>query len=143
MNMGDDTIEIKGFRLQQKTRNIDKIGNALEKWIEEGRHLSHGVNIEGLARELGINRTYLSNYINDTYRTNFNGWINDHRIKHAQKIILEKPDANLSLIALGVGFSDLAHFSKLFKQSTGLSPSVWRKNAIGKFNDIFCNTYKK
>lgn len=44
-----------------------------------------GITIQDLSREIGINRTYLSNYINETYQTNFNGWINDLRIEEAKQ----------------------------------------------------------
>ena len=83
-----------------------------------------------LSKELGINRTYLSNFINEVYGTNFNGWINELRVKEAKSKMCESPELSLSEIADFVGFADSAHFSKQFKQNEGVSPSVWRKNKI-------------
>ena len=41
-----------------------------------------------LSREIGINRTYLSNYINETYQDNFNGSLNDlPALKKRSKIV--------------------------------------------------------
>lgn len=86
-----------------------------------------GITIQDLSREIGINRTYLSNYINETYQTNFNGWINDLRIEEAKQKIMQSPEINLSDLAEAVGFADQAHFSKQFKQKEGIPPSIWKK----------------
>ena len=88
--------------------------------------------IQDLSREIGINRTYLSNYINETYQSNFNGWLNDLRIEEAKQKIISSPEINLSDLAEMVGFADQAHFSKQFKQKEGIPPSVWKKEHRAK-----------
>lgn len=101
---------------------------ALEKWIQEKGYIERNITIITLAKQLGTNRTYLSNYINEHYEENFNTWINQLRIKEAQ-ILLEENNAPLHAIAEQVGFSDLPHFSRTFKFITGQSPSNWKKQA--------------
>ena len=81
-----------------------------------------------LCKIIGINRTYLSNYINNTYGLNFNLWINHLRIEEAKQLMGQTPKRSLSEIAERIGFTDLAHFSKQFKLQEGVSPSEWRKN---------------
>lgn len=65
-------------------------------WVEHKGYLQLGVTIQNLSREIGINRTYLSNYINETYQSNFNGWLNDLRIEEAKQKIISSPEINLS-----------------------------------------------
>ena len=84
--------------------------------------------LRNLNKIIGINRTYLSNYINNTYGLNFNLWINHLRIEEAKQLMGQTPKRSLSEIAERIGFTDLAHFSKQFKLQEGVSPSEWRKN---------------
>ena len=101
---------------------------ALEQWIESKGYVERNITITILAKRLGTNRTYLSNYINERYEENFNTWINQLRIKEAQ-ILLEKNNEALHSIAEQVGFADLPHFSRTFKSITGESPSNWKKRS--------------
>lgn len=50
------------------------------------------------------------------------------RIEEAKRLIGLSPKRNLSEIAVQIGFTDLAHFSKQFKLQEGVSPSEWRKH---------------
>lgn len=54
------------------------IKDRLEEWVESKGFLNSRFTIIELCKIIGINRTYLSNYINNTYGLNFNLWIN-HR----------------------------------------------------------------
>lgn len=103
------------------------ISTRLEIWIQQKGFLQPRLTINQLSKILGINRTYLSNYINSIYKNNFNLWINHLRIEEAKKLIRLSTKRNLSEIAEQTGFTDLAHFSKQFKLQEGLSPSEWRK----------------
>ena len=104
------------------------IKDRLEEWVESKGFLSSRFTIIELCKIIGINRTYLSNYINSTYGLNFNLWINPLRIEEAKQLMGQTPKRSLSEIAERIGFTDLAHFSKQFKLQEGVSPSEWRKN---------------
>lgn len=108
-------------------QNNDIIREKLRAWEQNKGYMKLGITIQDLSREIGTNRTYLSNYINETYQTNFNGWINDLRIEEAKQKIMQSPEINLSDLAEAVGFADQAHFSKQFKQKEGIPPSIWKK----------------
>ena len=54
----------------------------LKQYCEESRlYLQHDINLPRLAREIGINRLYLSQYFS-SQGMNYNGYINDLRINH-------------------------------------------------------------
>lgn len=57
------------------------IKDRLEEWVESKGFLNSRFTIIELCKIIGINRTYLSNYINNTYGLNFNLWI--HRRSQA------------------------------------------------------------
>lgn len=83
--------------------------------------------MDTLCKEVGVNRTYLSAYINSRFRVNYNTWVNQLRIEEAKELIKNHKEIVLSDVAENVGFADLAHFSKQFKSAVGVSPSQWRK----------------
>lgn len=105
----------------------NKIENKINIWIKEQGYLSPGVTIDYLSKEIGVNRTYLSNFINTFYKTNYNTWINGLRINESKKLMQEESRISLSEVAERTGFADAAQFSKRFKQIEGISPSQWRK----------------
>lgn len=112
---------------KRRAKNSLKIKNTVNKWISEKGYLTQGITIEILGRKLGINRTYISNYINDIYNTNFNCWINAMRVDEAKQILKEKKEISIGEIAFMVGYADITHFSKQFKHYTGINPSIWKK----------------
>lgn len=123
---------------KQSKSDKNEIAKRLNQWKELKVYLRFHVTIQDLSREIGINRTYLSNFINETYGENFNNWINGLRINEAKYKILTTSEDSLSEIARKVGFADLAHFSKIFKRKEGISPSDW-KNKISKTMRLISN----
>lgn len=109
--------------------NYEKIEEILNEWISNKGYLHPSLTIQDMSKEIGINRTYLSNFINETYQTNFNGWINGLRIEEAKLRMTSNPNSSLAEIAEQVGFADLAHFSKQFKIKEGCSPSTWKRTS--------------
>lgn len=109
--------------------NYEKIEEKLNEWMADKSYLHPSLTIQDISKEIGVNRTYLSNFINETFHTNFNGWINGLRIEEAKLRIRSNPDISLAEVAEQVGFADLAHFSKQFKIKEGCSPSTWKKDS--------------
>lgn len=99
--------------------------------IEANRfYCQAGINIEELAQKLQIGRTTLSNLINREEGVNFNTWINMLRIKEAKHLLKNNPELSLVTISEMVGFTEQSNFSRQFKQITGETPLVWRKNQV-------------
>ncbi len=46
--------------------------------------------------------------------------------------LLRNPGNRVATVAERAGYGSAAHFSKIFKQHTGMSPSEWRQNSDGK-----------
>ena len=91
--------------------------------------IESGVTIEDLANKLNIGRTTLSNLINREEGVNFNTWINRLRIEEAKQLLIDNPDYTIAKISEMVGYTEQANFSRQFKQITGESPLLWRKQA--------------
>lgn len=88
------------------------------------------LTLDSLAKQIDVNRNYLSKAINRATGKNFNTYINEYRVKEAIKILsTEKSDLiSIDAIALEVGFNNRTSFYQSFKKITGLSPSDFRNN---------------
>lgn len=63
--------------------------------------------------------------------------IRNRRIEAAQRL-LQEPQARgttIAVIALRAGFHDPAHFSKLFRAATGVTPKAYRAEALARSDD--------
>ena len=80
-----------------------------------------------LAMELGLSERYIQKMFAERGET-LSGVIRARRIATAQRRLLDPTRRGLSIasIAFSVGFSDPAHFSRAFRNVTGLSPSEYR-----------------
>ena len=85
-----------------------------------------GVRLGDLASRLGVR----SDYLGALFREHTHGTLNDHlarvRISHACRL-LGTGRYSAGEVALQVGFTDQAHFSKVFKREMGLTPGGYAK----------------
>lgn len=104
--------------------------NVKTKMNEEKVFLNPGININELSKELNTNSKYLSQAINSIYNVNFNNFVNQYRIKEAQKLLSDKEKNILSIegIATSVGFNSKATFNTAFRKYTGVTPSFYKKS---------------
>lgn len=116
--------------IRRSKATSEMIFQKLNVWMFRKEYLHTGITIIQIAKDLGINRTYLSNFINDTFCMNFNNWVNGLRIEEAKRVMLANRRIPLSELATSVGFTDLTHFSKLFKQKEGIAPSYWLQKQL-------------
>ena len=96
-------------------------------------------NIERLADLTGYNSRYISQVINDTYCQNFRSFINEYRIREAQKRLLnieQYGNYTIQAIAQSVGYKSHANFILLFKKHIGITPSIFQKMAKEKKGNL-------
>ena len=94
--------------------------------MKNERYLQQGLSINILSSDLNINKTYLSSYINGEYRMSFREWTNTLRIEYAKNIMIKKPNMIIDEIAEITGYSSRSHFTKVFSEIVGESPSLWK-----------------
>lgn len=90
------------------------------------------LNRERLAAMLGTNRTYLSSVIKEKSGKNYQQFINTFRIEEAIRILSDESSTDYPLKQLwsDLGFSSASTFYKLFQQTVGITPSVYRKQFL-------------
>lgn len=104
----------------------DVLGRRLEM-VLVGRelYLKKNLKIADVVREVKSNRTYVSNYINETYDCSFSDYINQLRIERVKIIMRESADKKLATIADEAGFSSEQSFYRNFQKFVGMSPREW------------------
>ena len=111
-----------------------KIGPLLKKRCEEGQlYLQHDLTLAHLAKAVGTNRYYLSQYFAQQGLT-YNSYINGLRIRHFIRLYHESV-ANQRIctaqqLAFESGFHSYSTFSVTFKQNTGMSVTQWMRSSV-------------
>lgn len=99
----------------------------LDYFREKKPYHDPDLKIWDVSRELGTNRTYLSQLINTQFSLNFSGFVNSYRINEAKEILEENPDKDILSIANEVGFGSVASLSRAFSRSFKMNISQFRK----------------
>ncbi len=92
-------------------------------------YLDPEINIAKLSKELGITPEYLSKVINGKLNRNFFDFINQYRVDEfkAQCLLPENQKLTILSIAYSCGFNSKATFNRVFKKTTGATPSAYLK----------------
>ena len=89
-------------------------------------------SISRLSELVGTNLHYLSQIINETYGKNFRAFINEYRIKEAQRRLMNTEkysNYTIKAIAESVGYKSHSSFITLFRNATGITPSLYQQLA--------------
>jgi AraC-like DNA-binding protein len=103
----------------------------LDKHMDSSKpHLNPDLTLLQLASEINITPHLLSQIINDHYKLNFFDYINQHRVQEFQAAVADPKNKNYSLlgIAFECGFNSKSAFNRMFKKSTGLTPSQFKES---------------
>lgn len=106
--------------------SCEVLRKGVEEWIAHRGFTESGVTLEKLATTVGVNRSYVSAFINSEYKCNFRELVNTHRLEYAKQILKDNPDTTIDRISQEAGFSSAAYFSRLFTKQEGITPSRWR-----------------
>ena len=104
----------------------ETLAEALADFIKE--HYTEEISISSLAGKFYVNPTYMTRVFKKIMNKTPTRFILDLRINMAKKIIKTQPELELKEIAYMTGYTDQGYFSRIFKKTTGLSPSEYKEN---------------
>lgn len=106
---------------------ITRFDILLRKCFEEENLLVRGIpTVKNLAKEMGYSPNYLSDLLRKETGKNTQEHIQFQLLEMAKNLLLGTNES-ISQIAFMLGFEYPSHFSKFFKQKTGMSPAVYRR----------------
>lgn len=115
------------------TSGYDKIMDSFKQYMEQDKgYLNPSLTIEEIARVLNTNRTYVSKLVNLYYGMSFRDYLNLKRIEFSKELMSDEPDASLDYISAKSGFQSSTQFIRKFRETEGLTPTVWKQTLMQK-----------
>lgn len=121
---------LKVFNDYLKTKPGSK--KKIPAWAQELKEIIQdqidtNLTLKELSKGLDISPSYLSREFSKHFdNLSFGEYIRKQRIEKAKDLMVT-PSYSLTEIAYLTGFSDQSHFTRIFKQHTGASPSEYRR----------------
>jgi AraC-like DNA-binding protein len=142
-------LVIKGYIVSQTETNLIKkaqpvnsnlsaetivqiIASLKKSMTDDKLFLNSNLNLNILSEHTSIPQKTISFVLNQNLQKSFSEFVNEYRIEAFKEKIVQPETDNLTIAgtALECGFSSQATFQRIFKQSTGVSPSEFRKSAL-------------
>ncbi|MBC2603253.1 helix-turn-helix domain-containing protein [Puniceicoccus vermicola] len=111
--------------LQDGTRPDSSLVQRLLRHME--KHFAEPIEVGSLAQEYGCSTGYLYRLFRQKTGYSPQAWLTRLRLNHAIQL-LQHSDLPITEIAPTVGYRDPLYFSRIFRRSTGESPSGYRRN---------------
>lgn len=93
------------------------------------------IMVKNAADHVGISSDYLTRHFKMILGVTPIEYLKTYRVAKASEF-LKTTDKSVSEISRETGFSDISHFSRQFKQVTGLTPSQFRKEKIQSLSEV-------
>ncbi|HKV32762.1 MAG TPA: AraC family transcriptional regulator [Pyrinomonadaceae bacterium] len=126
-------VIVEGLMLEllgHASRSLVKMPVHPPAWLTQARDLLHAqfndaLNLVDVASTVGVHPTHLARTFKKHYQTTIGEYLRRLRLDWATRQLSETEDS-IAEIALAAGFYDQSHFSHLFKQHTGFTPTEFR-----------------
>lgn len=128
-----EKIIISYDKVEMKDEQEDELERITEQIAKN--YSSPTFSVEQLAKEAGVSTTKIPALLKHKYSMNFKQYLNMVRVTEAKRLLLET-DHQIVTIAHSVGYNNIPHFNRTFKQHTGLSPKKYRKEPELAENNI-------
>jgi AraC-like DNA-binding protein len=107
----------------------------LVELMDRGVYREDGLTVASLAEKVGVPEHRLRKLINGALGfRNFSAFLNTRRIADAKAALSDPAQARRQVlqIALDLGYGSIAPFNRAFKTETGMTPTEFRKKALGE-----------
>jgi AraC-like DNA-binding protein len=124
------------FAVQSASDEDARLLSALRRLMDHDRaYREEGLSIGGLAAKLGTSEHGLRRLINQRLgHRNFNAFLNGYRLDDVMTALADPAQEAVPIltIALDAGFQSLGPFNRAFKSTTGMTPSEFRREQLGR-----------
>lgn len=110
------------------TTDIERRVNQAVKYIREN-YPNPELSLEEVARTVNLSSSYLGNCLKKYKNISYVNLLNQVRIEQAKKL-LGRLDVRTYEVAFLVGYNSSQYFSSCFKKATGVTPGVYREQAL-------------
>ena len=128
-----DRVQVEASARSPSTDNVDDLEllDRLDKLLQTTQlHLDPDLNLNRIARKLGVPARQVSNAINRQRSVSVSQFINSLRIDESCRL-LKETDLPVTQVMLQSGFITKSNFNREFNRRLGVSPSQWRRQQPG------------
>lgn len=114
----------------------------VQDYIDE--NYGKSITVDKMAEIAGFSRFHFSRIFKAVLNESPMQYVNRIRLEHSLFLLSHRKDMNMTDVALELGFSDSAVFTRAFKNYFNISPSMYRKQkSTNCKEDYFISTYNK
>lgn len=137
---GAQTAELLCRRLNRFCASYISYGNQLQHVSSPAvmqavaycnENYSRKITLDDLSAHVRLNKSYFSQLFHKEMGMSFGDYLESVRIKRAQQLLRENK-ASMAEISELVGFSNQNYFTKVFKRTTGATPSQYRSTYFSR-----------
>ncbi len=115
-------IDYKPLKIvKEKNKDLERVVNYIA-----GKYSDQELGLQQIQTALGLGGKAISKLIKDEYSLSFNDYLNQLRITEVKRL-LKETNLPVSEIAYNVGYGNISHFNRVFKNLTGQSPKQFRE----------------
>ena len=89
-------------------------------------YLQQGLKVSDIASALDTNIRYISDCIRAERGCSLTQFVNEYRLEHAKRLLLDHPEMKISSVAIESGFTNDKAMTRYFKEHTGMTPTEWK-----------------
>lgn len=137
---GFDTVEEQTLVVQELVVELAKeiagrsswtFSAAAPGWLHRVRDsihadLSRPPSLPDLAAEAGVHPSHVCRVFRRHHGCSISSYLQRQRIDEAVRLLIARPNEDLSTVALRVGYYDQSHFTRAFRRVTGDTPGSFR-----------------
>ncbi|MBP1990843.1 helix-turn-helix domain-containing protein [Paenibacillus eucommiae] len=114
----------KSEALTPKEQTVQKVVT----WVEG--HFAEQVSFDDIAAHMDLNKHYLSRVFRELTGLTVFDYLYQRRINEAKIIFLLQDQVSVTEVCYRVGFNNLSHFSRMFKQRVGCTPDEYKRRRL-------------
>lgn len=113
---------------EKRANRNDRIINGIKEYIEKNYY--EEISLNTVASRVYMSPSYISTIFKEVTGKGFSDYILKIRMEKAMEL-LTGSDKSIAMVASGVGY-EVHSFMRVFKKYTGMTPSEYRKDNMGK-----------
>lgn len=101
--------------------------------IKQQLFLQTNLKVADIARILEVSEYRVSGALKHHFKAeNFNRFVNHLRVQYAKQLLMDKDKAHWPVLVIGLesGFASVGPFTRAFKEITGCTPGIFRKQQL-------------
>lgn len=115
------------LKAEEVRQQEDQIVEQARRYLDA--HIQERLSVADIAKALGVTQNRLRDRFLAELGMLPKEYLNRAKIECAKALLRQEQDLSITALAYRLGYSDSSHFSVLFRQYAGCSPSEYRRNA--------------